>query len=336
MIRSERGFVSVIGVGVVVPFLFVLLIIGVELNQFLGLREDVQRVVDEEARVSLSRNFSSSEVSDRLRGRLAESRPYLELSSVQHAKQSASSNQIVAEGEYRGMIAKIGAAFLGSEIPGIRFAVVARARRADASVLVVVDRTIPLGAAPCADPHLRSRVALASRLVSGLRKVGVSTIDVAFTPGTQGAAELLTEAAPEALACGDGDAGVSRIAGTTTATTDSLEVAYGVSRLVFSRPQVNGMEQRSVVMITDATSIQGEKTTTTFALLTMEAKRSGFSVKQVGIAVGEEGGEPPFLAKSGESSGSARYLVVSDDTAREGNVPGVVAQHINGRTFIAE
>ena len=336
MTRSEAGFVSVVGLGVIVPFLFILLVLGVELNQFLGLRDDVQRIVDEEARVSLSRNFSSSEVTDRLRGRLADSQPFLAVSSVRHTKQSSGANEIVAVGEYRGMAQTIGGAFLGIEMPGIPFAVVSRARRANASVLLVVDRTIAPGADPCGEPHVRARIALANRLISSLRKVGVGSIGVAFTPGVHDVVERLEDAAPEVLSCAGDHAGVLRLAGSEAVSTNSLSIAYRVAELLFSKARVEAMEQRSVVMITGATPEEAEKTATTFAFLTMEARRGGISVKQVGIAVGDRESESPFSVKSGESSGNAKYLVVTDAIAREGELPGIVAHHINGRTFIAE
>lgn len=336
MKRSESGFVSVIGIGVVVPFVFILLIVGAELNQFLGVRDGVQQIIDEEARVSLSRQFSAAQVSDRLRGRLAETRPDVAISSVQHSQLSPNASHIVAVGEYRGMIGKLGEAFLGTQIPGIPFAVVSRARRADMSVVLVVDRTIPPGADPCGDAGLKSRTALAVRLISSLKKVGVSRIDLAITPGMNESVERIEDTPSASLMCGVGEPKISRLAGIASLTLDSLDVAYRISELVFSRSEVHAMEQRAVVMITGATPDEGERTSTTFALLAMEAKRGSLSVKRVGIAVGSETEGDPFPVKSGEGSGSARYLVISHEGALTGSVPGVVAHHLNGRTFIAE
>jgi len=343
MLGNERGSASIIFAVVVLPMLFILAMIGIELTQFFSMREEVRRIVDSEAKQSLGRPYPPEYVARRIRSRAQALRPYIEVSDVE-ADASGNRAEVVARGTFNGAISRLVGILLGQGLGGVSFAISSAARRTNTAALILIDRTVAASAPMCEDRNLRLRASIASNLARDLRSAGVMSVRIGVLPGEQREIDLLAADDPVPRCSGfpnDNLFKVAAIKGTQGIRTDDpVDLAYLATRLLLldedaTNNEAAGIEQRAIIMIAPPFEVRSNAIPITFSLLADEAVRQETRISAVGIVVGGDGGGSSFGVKSESERGGAKYLHVSEDEAAGSDLRVALVNHIQGQTFIA-
>jgi Flp pilus assembly protein TadG len=339
MRRDERGSISVLSLMVVVPLLLLFLFIAVELQQFFGIREDLQRIVDDEARLASSRVISGEEVTARLRRRLASRAAYVAIESVRHAS-SAGTVELAMTGVYRGVFSHVLTAMMRSADISIPVSVYTKARRPRTSVLVAFDRTIGEGIATCGDERLRERAQFAERLIDDLKASGVSDVHVGVFPGVDRSFEIVAEERIDSLVrCDerrtDGAFDLVSLPGLTGVLGSAIDVAYDVVEAFVSGVRAEA-EAPALVFVTRNNSYAVENITTTMGFLIQRAE--SFSVKVKVVALLQNGDESvqSRIWRGGDGGVEARLVPVDLLESNVSRISAVVVRHIYGQIVLAE
>ena len=190
MWRSNRGAISVLCVSVILPLLLVVIAVGVELQQFYGVREYVQQVVDDRVRLGIARHYPVEEVEREIRGALVPLLPQVGSFSFASVMEPGR-GEVNVRAEYRGAFGSLTGLLIGVELGAIPFAVSSDARRFHSTALIVLDRTFTDGGDGCTDVGLRERGEVVDELSAALRAHGVTNIRVGVVPGVQSALSIL-------------------------------------------------------------------------------------------------------------------------------------------------
>jgi hypothetical protein len=322
---------------VVLPFLFILGVVGIEITQFFGMREEVQRVVDSEARQSLTRSYGSEYITRRVTSSLQALKPYVEVFDVQ-TNSNGKRSELVVKGTFNGALNQFVGVLLQQDPVGIPFSISSTVRRAKTIALVVLDRTIQGGEEPCGSENLLIRARMISRLAQGLEASGVERVVVAVMPGLESEIDILNEKDPLPRCGGTraGYLGIESIEGVSAGSfSDSVAVAYRATQLLLLSSGAGPVEQRAIVMVSPPIEARSESIPTTFSLLEHETARQSAKVSAVGVVVGGDRDANFFQTHSGRESGRARYLHLSEDEANGGDANVALVHHIQGHTFIA-
>jgi len=336
MLQGSRGSASLLFMVVVLPFLFIMLVVGIEVSQFLGAREEVQRILDAEAKLSLGRGYGASYVSRRIASRTESLKPYVSLMNVV-AKNTPQQSSVTVQGEYQGTFAILVRSMMGGEGNAIPFEISATVRRAHTAVLILLDRTVGVDGVRCGEGNLSLRAGLVARLVEELQSLGVTYVQVGVTPGESQEIDILS-ATDEVPRC-DGSYDNSRfrshsVEGVNFAPIgDALSVAYRAIEILFSPAIPATTEQRAIIVVAPPLEARTEAITTIFSILEAEAVRQKAKVNGVGIAVGDFNKNDLFRVRGG--SGRVKYLHVSEDEAVGSDLRIALAHDVQGRTFIA-
>lgn len=336
MLLSSRGSASLLFMVVVLPFLCISLVVGIEVSQFFGLREEVQQLLDSEAKASLGRSHTAAQVSRRIESRVESLKPYVSVSRIETSK-TPRHETIMVTGAYRGLFAQLVGFLAGGGSGVIPFELSTTVRRARTAALVVIDRSVGVTGVVCGDDNLSRRAILVDRLVRDLHAFGVDTVHVGVTPGIGGEIDILSPT-DEVSRCGGLDASsplrIPSVEGVSdTAAVDPLSLAYRAVQLLFSSALPADIEQRALIMVAPPREARTEAITTTFSLLESEAARQRVKVTAVGIAVGDSAGRELFSIRS--QSGRSKYLHLSEDDVGGGDVRAALVHHIQGHTFVA-
>ena len=231
MLVRESGSGSVLFLGVVVPLAAIFLLVSVELQHFFGVREEIQGIVDERARLDVTRGFDEHDSADLLKRQVSSLDPHLEVLNAQHQRRTGSV-AISISGVYTGVFAHAFTALSGGHgNPGIPFSIYSRARRPRTSALVAIERTIGDGESVCANVGLQRRELLARRLVAALQENGVDVRYGTFPAGEDGFVSLSSEAQASSLYC-PGSNGLS-LRGVSHSDVWGIESAFGIVRAAF-------------------------------------------------------------------------------------------------------
>lgn len=338
MLENNRGSASILFMVVVLPFLFILAVVGIEVTQFFGMREEVRRIIDSEAKQSLARSYSPEYVERRIAEQLSRLEPYVEVFDVD-VTSTAGRGDVVVKGAFNGALNKFVGVLLQQESAPMSFSIASSARRTRTIAFIILDRTLAAGSEVCGDEGFALRAGLVEQIARDLQAAGAEGVMVGVTPGVDGEIEIVS-ANDRLPRCRTLDGGshldVASIQGAlTTDAFDSVSIAYRAVERLLTATSNSAVEQRAIIMVAPPSVEQSRAIPTTFSLLEHEAARFNVKVTGVGIVVGGPKDFSFFDTQSGSESGMARYLHVSESEARSGDLRLALTQHIQGQTFIA-
>ena len=336
MLQNSRGSASVLCMFVVLPFLFILLVVGVEVSQFLGVREEIQRLIDSEAKLSVGRAYRSDYVSRRIASRAESLKPYVSLERIE-SNQTPQQGTIRIEGAYDGPFAQLVGSLIGGGSATIPFELSTSVRRTHTAALILLDRAVDIGGDRCRDENLSRRAAFVARLAQDFQSFGVESVQVGIIPGVSGEIDILSST-DDVPRCGGGDATsqhrIASVEGVEAgAATDSVSIAYRAVQLLFSPTIQASTEQRAIIMVAPPFEGRTEAITTTFSLLETEAAQQNVKVSAVGIVVGGPENKDFFGVRS--EAGRAKYLHLFEDEALDSDARVALMHHIQGHIFVA-
>ena len=336
MLQSSRGSASVLCMFVVLPFLFILLVVGVEVSQFLGVREEIQRLIDSEAKLSLGRAYRSDYVSRRIASRAESLKPYVSLERIE-SNQTAQQGTIRIEGAYDGLFAQLVGSLIGGRSAAIPFELSTSVRRTHTAALILLDRAVDVGSDRCRDENLSRRAAFVARLAQDFQSFGVENVQVGVMPGVSEEIDILslTDDVPR---CGGVDATsqlrIASVEGVEVgAATGSVSTAYRALQMLFSAAIPARTEQRAVIMVAPPFEARTEVISTTFALLETEAAAQRIKVSAVGIVVGGPENKEFFGVRN--EAGRAKYLHLTEEGALDSDARVALMHYIQGHIFVA-
>lgn len=337
MSTRSKGSASILFMVVVLPFLAILALVGIEMTQFFGMREEARRILDSEAKQSVGRPYSPDSVARRVAMSFQALQPYVEVLDVR-ADATAQRAEIVVTGTFNGALNTFVGHLLQREAVGIPFRISSGVRRARTIGLVVLDRTIGAGEAPCGSTNLTVRATMVSELARRLEAAGVEHVMVGIVPGIDAEVDLLlsNDRLPRCGGARRGHRGVESIEGIAEAPfMDSVAVAYRATQLLLLADSAAPVEQRAIVMVAPPQETRSRTLSTTFSLLEHEAARQNSKVTALGLVVGGSKDGNFFETQSGVESGRAKYLHISEDEAQGADAQVALVHHIQGHTFIA-
>jgi Flp pilus assembly protein TadG len=258
--RDCRGMVTVLFAAVILPLIFVMLTLTVELAHFFGIRDELQRVLDREAHDALVRGSTEGEVVYAVQQRMRNVSGMAALTSVRHVR-SAARSMIEAQAEYRGAFFQILQEFTGQDRTILPIWLQSQVRIQSAASLVIVDRSVPAGANPCIDTGLRAMTSFADRLAESWAGVAEARIAVGVFPG--GTERRPGGVAPIELLARDAQDNVPRcraaqstnsfdlsaIRGSVETPPDAYSVAFDLRDIVDQELVQQAREVRTVVLV---------------------------------------------------------------------------------------
>lgn len=282
MLVRESGSGSVLFLGVVIPLAAIFLLVSVELQHFFGVREEIQRIVDERARLDVTRLLDEHDSAALLQRQVSSLGPHLEALNARHQRREESV-AISLSGVYTGVFAQAFAALSGGHgASGIPFSIYSRARRPRTSALVAIERTIGDGESECGNVGLQRREALARRLVTALRGNGVDVRHGTFPAGEDGFVSLSSEAQAPSLHCPGIDGPSLR--GVSRSDAWGIESAFGIVRAAFY--DIQRAEIASILLVSPNSPDGIEGINDVAGLMAAEAALPPHKTKVIGIVEG--------------------------------------------------
>ena len=197
MLRSNnsnnRGSVSLLFIVVVLPLLLLFSCLGIELTQFFGVHDDIQQVVDNDTRASLTKRLSASDTQGMIRTHLNRLSNFVEIEQVTTTK-TVLQSQTRVEARYRGIFGELFERLSGKKFTVLPVRVSARVRKVDSATLIVLDRTVLDAAEGCNDAKLKALQTFVDALTQSLLAAGSKQVSVAVVPGDAYAVQVLDPA----------------------------------------------------------------------------------------------------------------------------------------------
>jgi hypothetical protein len=336
MLQSSRGSASVLCMFVVLPFLFILLVVGIEVSQFLGVREEIQRLIDSEAKISLGRGYRSEDVSRRIASRAEGLKPYVSLERIE-SNQTPQQDTIRVEGGYDGLFAQLVGSLIGGGSAAIPFELSTSVRRTHTAALILLDRAVNVGSDRCRDENLSRREVFVARLVKDFQSFGVENVQVGVMPGVNREIDILSST-DDVPRCGGADSTsplrITSVEGVDEGVAvDTVSIAYRAVQMLFSRAIPARTEQRAVIMVAPPSEPRTEVISNTFSLLETEAAQQSIKISAVGIVIGGPANKEFFGVRN--EAGRATYLHLSEDEALNSDARVALMHHIQGHIFVA-
>jgi hypothetical protein len=166
----------------VMPLILFLLILATDLANFYTVREEIRTILDDQARLVLTRPRSDSSETAAVESRLNKLGLFVEDVKV-NIKRSDGAVELVCDATYRGLLTPLVGGLLGRSLPVLSVGHTVAARQPRTRLLIVLDRTVrSLTADLCADPELEADKRFVSKLIATLSAAGVLGISVGFSP----------------------------------------------------------------------------------------------------------------------------------------------------------
>lgn len=260
--HSESGLASMLFLFALAPVLLVMLAVTLEFSHLIGVRDYLRNVLDEESYDALVYHRTAADVEVRVRKRL-EDRSRISFSVVQPQELVSTVNRSSASASanlsYKGTFLAFLENFLGRESAALKLSASARARRQQAGVLIVLDRSVPVASNPCETADLDARATFVDSVVSALTSSSDTIVQVGVFPGEGGDVDLLLQDGSDGIdRCRakredsqyDARGLMARVGASGDAADVSSVVAQHVSTELFGKP----LEYRAVVLVLGASS----------------------------------------------------------------------------------
>ena len=251
--HPASGVATLIFIAIILPFMAVMLSVTADFARFFSIRDELQRVTDGEVFEALARGLSAQEVENNIRARMRNVDGMIELSQVFHARSKAR-GVVGASANYSGLFFQFVQDLLGRERTTLPIAVRSTARIQAASTLVIIDRTVDIGANPCDDLGLQSVGSFIERVIANWGSIANAKSIVGVAPGISEALEIVSDSgADEIPRCnqmtGGGDSGLLNFRGVQGGLIDPLDLAFAARDVASTELFSQVSEVRSIILV---------------------------------------------------------------------------------------
>lgn len=336
--RAESGMVSFLFVAMLLPVLLVLMTVTIEFSHFFGIRDELQRVVDQEAQDALARRLTPAQVESDIRARMRNIKGMATISSVVSTVTSGRA-QIQTSAQYSGALFQLAQRFLGSDVTFMPIEVSSNVRTQSSSLLIVVDRRVPAGGDECNDPTLVASLDFVDRLVDAWSGVGGTQVSVSVSPGSIEAADLLTTDASDGVTrCRTKSDqrlfDVGAVRGIQGGLQDAVSLAMQVEELSASTVFAPTVERRGVVFVMRPDGYDAGYSSQLFSFMNAAALRANLGVDVVSLVVDGARGviRQPFEA--GVVGASLREIEATTSEMNGARLLSAFARSVADRTVL--
>jgi hypothetical protein len=238
----------------VLPLLFALFTVTIDLSHYFGIRDELQRVIDREAHDALVYDKTSQQVTAAIRNRMGNLGGMAEITSVRSTR-SRGRNVIFVDGTYQGAFAEVAQRLYGQRSAVLSFAARAEVRIQPSAALILFDRSsVPVGS-ECADAGLRAMSLFVDRLTDSWIQSADTAVSVGVFPGVTAPIDLLSVTGSDPIPrCRGRAAGAhvdaSAVQGTSGMGRFSVSaVAYRAQELATTILMRRPVQIRSVVFV---------------------------------------------------------------------------------------
>jgi hypothetical protein len=316
---SQSGMTSLLFLLALIPVLLVMLAVTLEFSHLVGVRDDLQNLVDEEGYDALTYRRSSGDVESTLRARL-ENRAEFSFSRVNleraESTVSAASAEVSASIQYKGTFLSFLENFLGRQSPTLELAATTRLRRQRGGVLLVLDRSFVTVTDPCSMEEIQARASFVDRVVDAVAENPDNIVKVGVVPGVAEAVDLLSPDGTDGigrcrpkLASARYDARALEALGGVPG--DPFEVAEDVGRIVAEELIARPLEYRAVVLVIGADSYPMGYSSLVQQAVSYVAEASEMSIQLLIVVAGADGAFTPPPPGYGFYGGVVREVGVS-------------------------
>ncbi|MEY4701385.1 MAG: hypothetical protein RL326_1572 [Pseudomonadota bacterium] len=317
--RTQQGMTSLLFLLALIPVLLVMLAVTLEFSHLVGVRDDMQNIVDEEGYDALTYRRSSAEVEERLRTRLAD-RSDVSFSGVTvesvTSTVSAAAASVSASVDYKGTFLSFLENFMGRESQVLELSATTRMRRQRGGVLLVLDRSALAATDTCAEVGLEARASFIDRVVGGVAANPDNIVRVGVFPGVVESVDLLSLS---------GDDGIDRCrpilaesAYDTSALRahigmpgDPFDVAEDLARIVSDELLARPLEYRAVVLVIGVDSYQLGYSSYAQLAVSAVAEAAELPLQFLIVVAGADGTFTPLPPAYGLYGGVAREVGAS-------------------------
>jgi hypothetical protein len=317
--RGQGGMTSLLFLLALIPVLFVMLAVTLEFSHLVGVRDDLQNVVDEEGYDGLTYRRSSAEVEANLRARLDDRSEFsFSQVSVQSVASTVSpaSASVSASLNYKGTFLSFLENFVGRQSPTLELAATTRLRRQRGGVLFVLDRSVSTVTDPCSTVDLQARANFVDQVIDAVASNPDNIVRVGVFPGVAEAVDLLSsDGADGIVRCrpkrGDATYDAGGLMALGGVPGDPFEVAGDMGRLVSEELLAKTLEYRAVVVVLGADSYPMGYSSFVQQAISAVAEAAEISLQLLIVVAGADGTFTPLPPAYGVYGGVVREVGVS-------------------------
>lgn len=332
----EYGMFSLL-MAVILPVMFVLFAVAMDLSQMCGIRDHLQRIADDTAHEALVRGLSVVDIDRNVRSRMAGVGSMAELSLV-NATLAPDSAELAVLGQYHGVFSNFAENVLGRAGPAVPFQVRSRVRMLRSGLLVLVDRRVVDVTDVCGDQNLRSMGGFVERLLGSLQTIPSISTTVAVTPGDVDVVDVLAaDGSDHVSRCrprtSQSSLEVQEISG-TIAPLDVWDSATGLSELVTRELFTQPFETRSVIAVIRSDVRAAGYASLAYQFLDESARATKMPVNVYVLVVDGGGTSSEAPQMGGLFGGVYREVGVSLSELRGDSLLGVVSRTVRERIVL--
>jgi hypothetical protein len=333
-----RGMVTALFAGVVLPLVFIMFTVTVELSQFFGIREEVQQSLDREAHDVLRFSRLTEGVEDSLRRQLGSVGDVVmvrDVAVVRDARQAVVSAQL----DYNGVFLPLVEGLFGMQPGLLSMRVESQAQVQTNAALVVLDRSVMPGDDSCSSDSLTSRQIFVDTLLAQWADITTGGLSVAVFPGENEPVERVFEDGSDEISrCGARDTGrvidAQSIMGASNVAFDAYDVAFSMLSLVGRALVEQTVAKRVVIMVMSGERYAEGYAGATANILQQATNGTPIPIDLVTIVVDDTGEIQYRPSGMGIHGGMYREIGASQSELQGGLLPSTVAQLISGNVVL--
>jgi hypothetical protein len=271
-VHSARGSVTIVFMVMVLPLLFALLTITVDLSNYFGIRDELQRVIDREAHDALVYGKTAEQVNQTIRTRMGILRGMASITSVR-SRRSRGQHEIFVDGTYQGGFAEVARHLYGQTSSVLSFAARAQVRIQPSAALIIFDRSIDTTSNECTDGGLQAMSLFVDRLAESWAETAGTMVSVGVFPGETSPIELLRSDASDGVSrCRAALASAYIDAAAVRGTADSggfsvTSFAYRAQELAARNLVAQPVQVRSIIFVMRRVAYDAAYSTMAYAVI---------------------------------------------------------------------
>jgi hypothetical protein len=313
---AQAGMVSLLFVVIVFPLILIMFTLTIELSNFFGIRDELQRVVDREAHDALVRGRNADQVERLVRARSATVDGMAAVESVT-TQRSPATVQVSAVARYQGAFFQFIQRLVGQEQTVMPMRLDSQVRVLPAATLIVFDREVQSASIECSSADLQAITSFVDRLADTWVGVASAEVAVAVTPGDGVPLKQLSPLGDDLLPrCRGQNSGhlvdAAAIRGTGvpaffSAYRFAVELVELASSVVLNRPVL----KRSIVLVLDRARYAQGYSSLAYSLLVEATSATGMAVDLYTIVVDNSHPFDRRMVESGINGGELREMGIS-------------------------
>ena len=335
-----KGMVTALFAGIVLPVLFLMFTVTVELSQFFGVREEVQQALDRQAHDTLRFGVVANDVEQALRRQLGNVGDVVNITDVT-VQQGVRQARVSAQITYNGMFLPIVEAFFGLPDSLLSMTVQSQVAIQSAAALLVLDRSVLVGQDVCTTPSLQARQVFMDNLYARWIDVASGGLSVAVFPGESEPVEQVLADGSDGLGrCGSQNPArpldLQSLEGRIDTVFDAYDVAFSMRDLVGEQLVSQAVRKRVVVLVMSQERYMTGYAAAVANVLSQATNGALFPIDMITMVVDDSGIIDYRPSGIGIHGGLYREIGASESELRGSLLVSTVSQLVRGNLVVEQ